>query len=171
MATICLNMIVRNEAHVLRELFESVAHLVQHWVIVDTGSTDGTQELVRGWFANKGIPGELFERPWRDFGHNRSEALQLADGRAHYVWMMDADDKLHGRLSLRNLTHDAYALRYGSDFTYWRKQLFRSGRGWRYVGVLHEYPHSDIARTEGQIEGDYHIESRRLGDQIGRAHV
>lgn len=163
MATICLNMIVKDEAHVLRELFESVADSIHHWVIVDTGSTDGTQELVRSWFAAKGIPGELFERPWRDFGHNRSEALRLADGRADYVWVMDADDKLHGRLPFGDLTHDSYALRYGVDFTYWRKQLFRSGLGWRYVGVLHEYAHSDVANTAARLAGDYHVESRRLG--------
>lgn len=163
MATICLNMIVKNEAHVLRELFDSLHGAIDHWVIVDTGSTDGTQDLVRSYFAAKGVPGELHERPWRDFGHNRSEALRLADGKADYVWVMDADDKLHGRMPVGDLTLDAYSLRYGKDFQYWRKQLFRSGMGWRYVGVLHEFAHSDVARTEGRIDGDYHVESRRLG--------
>ena len=44
--TICLNLIVKNESHVIRELFESVAQYIDYWVIVDTGSTDGTQELI-----------------------------------------------------------------------------------------------------------------------------
>lgn len=162
-ATICLNMIVKDEAHVLRELFESLHGLIDHWVIVDTGSTDGTQELVRSWFAAKGVPGELHERPWRDFGHNRSEALRLADGTADYIWVIDADDKLHGRLPLDGLTHDCYSLRYGKAFSYWRRQLFRSGLEWRYVGVLHEVAESERARSAVRLEGDYHVESRRLG--------
>lgn len=163
MATICLNMIVKNEAHVLRELFDTLHTSINHWVIVDTGSTDGTQELIRTYFAAKDLPGELHERPWRDFGHNRSEALRLADGKADYIWVIDADDKLHGKLPFDSLALDGYWLRYDDGCEYWRKQLFRSGLDWRYVGVLHEFPHSDRACTEARLEGAYHIESRRLG--------
>nr|WP_293767360.1 hypothetical protein [Sporichthya sp.] len=38
---------------------------IDHWLIVDTGSTDGTQELIRTMLA--GIPGEVVERPWVTF--------------------------------------------------------------------------------------------------------
>jgi len=84
---ICLNMIVRNEAHIIHELIASVAAHIDSWVIVDTGSTDGTQELIRRLMAERGIPGELFERPWRNFGSNRTEALELAQGRGDYIWV------------------------------------------------------------------------------------
>ncbi len=99
--TVCLSMIVKDEAHVLAELVESVCRHVDAWVIVDTGSSDGTQHLVRDLFAAKGIPGELHERPWKDFGHNRSEALALCAGRGDYIWVIDADDRVHGELDLR----------------------------------------------------------------------
>jgi hypothetical protein len=36
---------------------------------VDTGSDDGTQDVIRNHMARLGIPGELYERPWRNFGH------------------------------------------------------------------------------------------------------
>ena len=36
--TICLNMIVRDEAHVVRETLDSVWPYIDYWVIVDTGS-------------------------------------------------------------------------------------------------------------------------------------
>ncbi|MEU5316418.1 glycosyltransferase [Streptomyces sp. NPDC021056] len=40
-------MIVKNEAHVIRRCLESVLPLVDTWVILDTGSPDGTQDIIR----------------------------------------------------------------------------------------------------------------------------
>jgi len=162
--TVCVNMIVRDEAHVIEETLTAVASLIDHWVIVDTGSTDGTQEVVRSFFAARGIPGALHERPWRDFGANRSEALALCAGVADYAWVIDADDLVIGDLDFGDLVADCYLLRYGSDFTYWRRQLFRSGRGWHFEGRIHEYAASDDpSATDARLDGEYHVESRRLG--------
>jgi glycosyltransferase involved in cell wall biosynthesis len=160
---ICLNMIVRNEAHVVHEVLDSVAAYISSWVIVDTGSDDGTQDKIRNHMAALGIPGELHERPWRNFGHNRSEAIALARGHGDYIWVMDADDLLVGTPDFSDLTADVYQLLYGPDVSYWRRQLFRDGLPWRYIGVLHEYADCDIPYGEVRLEGDYHIESRRLG--------
>ena len=44
--TLCLCMIVKNEAPVIRRCLDSVRSLIDYWVIVDTGSTDGTQDIV-----------------------------------------------------------------------------------------------------------------------------
>src|SRR5574340_542399 len=90
--TICLNMIVKNESKVIERCLASVKPIIDTWVIVDTGSTDGTQAIVREFL--KDIPGELHERPWVNFGHNRNEALELARGKADYLLLIDADDKL-----------------------------------------------------------------------------
>ncbi|MBS9535511.1 glycosyltransferase [Mycobacterium sp. M1] len=161
--TICLNMIVRNEAHVIREALDSVAPHIASWVIVDTGSDDGTQNLIKGHMADLGIPGELHERPWRDFGHNRSEALELARGHADYIWVIDADDVLNGVPDFTGLSADVYYLRYRSAASYWRRQLFRSDLPWRYEGVVHEYPVCDEPITDSRLAGEYHVHSRRLG--------
>lgn len=160
---ICLNMIVRNEAHVVHEVLDSVAPFISSWVIVDTGSDDGTQDKIRTHMEGLGIPGELHERPWRNFGHNRSEALALAQGHGDYIWVMDADDLLVGTPDFSDLRADVYQLHYGPDVSYWRRQLFRDGLPWRYVGVLHEYAECDQPCIEDRLEGDYYIESRRLG--------
>ena len=68
-SAICLNMIVRNEAHIVERVLDAVAPYVSSWVIVDTGSDDGTQDVIRNHMARLGIPGELYERPWCNFGH------------------------------------------------------------------------------------------------------
>ncbi len=165
-ASICLNMIVRNEAHIIHELFDAVAPFISSWVIVDTGSDDGTQDVIRSHMARLGIAGELHERPWRDFGYNRSEALTLGQGHGDYIWVMDADDIVTGPLDLGGLDADVYAMRLRDGETnciYWRRQLFRDGMPWRYMGVVHEYPHCDDPFVEKRIEGEYFIESRRLG--------
>jgi hypothetical protein len=162
-STICLNMIVRDEAHIVHEVIEAVAPFIDSWVIVDTGSTDGTQDLIRRLMAERSIPGTLYERPWRDFGHNRSEALALAQGHADYIWVMDADDTVTGTIDFSTLTADAYSMRIRDGVTYWRLQLFRNGALWRYAGVLHEVAVCDTPCHQEQLEGDYSIVSRRLG--------
>ncbi|TXI41923.1 MAG: glycosyltransferase [Mycobacterium sp.] len=161
--TICLNLIVKNESHVIHELFESVAPYIDYWVIVDTGSTDGTQDLIRREMDRLGIPGELHERPWRDFGHNRSEAITLAQGHCDYIWVMDADDVLVGQPEFRNMTADTYLMLIDDGVLYWRRQVFRDGVPWRYQGVLHELAVCDVPTTEERLGGDFRVLSRRIG--------
>jgi GR25 family glycosyltransferase involved in LPS biosynthesis/glycosyltransferase involved in cell wall biosynthesis len=162
--SICLNMIVRNEAHIVEESLTCVLPFIDTWVIVDTGSSDGTQDLIRGFFEEHGVPGELHERPWVDFGHNRSEALALCAGKAEYAWVFDADDLVIGDIDLSGLTADSYLLQFGSEFTYWRTQIFGLSKTWEYRGVVHEYPVClEPGATQERLEGNYHVESRRLG--------
>lgn len=161
--TICLNLIVKNESHVIHEMIEAVAPYIHYWVIVDTGSTDGTQDVIRGHMERLGIRGELHERPWRDFGHNRSEAIALAQGHCDYIWVMDADDTVVGKPDFSNLTADGYMMRIDDGVVYWRNQLFRDGVRWRYQGVMHELAVCDEDHSTLRLEGDYRILSRRIG--------
>lgn len=167
MSKLCLSMIVKNETHIIKECFDSLYDQIDYWVIVDTGSTDGTQELIKNYFAEKGIPGELHERPWVSFGHNRTEALQLCDGKADYIFMIDADDYVEGKLPKNQLMgHDGYAVLMGrGDFSWWRTQIFKTNMGWKYFGVLHEYPSLDGDRQPKieRIFGEYRVVARTLG--------
>jgi glycosyltransferase involved in cell wall biosynthesis len=165
--SICLAMIVRNEAHIITETLASVVAHVDHWIVVDTGSTDDTIGVVERFFAEAGVPGSVHERPWRNFGHNRTEALELARDRGDYTLMMDADDVLMGSPDLETLTAEGYNFRLDHDgFVYLRTLLFRNDRGWAYAGVLHEYPHcTDGPADIREIEGDCRIRYRSEGDR------
>ncbi|GAA0356594.1 glycosyltransferase family 2 protein [Streptomyces turgidiscabies] len=140
--TLCLCMIVKNESQVIERCLSSVRHLIDHWVICDTGSTDGTQDLIRKTLD--GIPGELHEEPWVDFGHNRTSNIQLARGKADYLLTLDADHVMRQDAHLPPLTATSYMLRYDTPGTQHRfKHLMRADRTWRYEGVTHEYPCTD----------------------------
>ena len=133
-------MIVKNESHVISRCLGSVLPLLDAWVIVDTGSTDGTQQSVQTFLSH--LPGELIERPWINFAHNRSESLRLARGRADYLLVIDADEvlELSPGFKLPTLTADAYDFEMLSiHLTYYKTQLVRESLAWRYQGVVHEY--------------------------------
>jgi glycosyltransferase involved in cell wall biosynthesis len=93
---ICLNMIVKNEVKVLPRLIRSVKDYIDYYVIVDTGSTDDTIELIRREMSGYGIEGEVHERPWVNFGVNRQQALELAVAadKADWLLFIDADEEL-----------------------------------------------------------------------------
>lgn len=152
--TLCLNMIVKNEAPVIRRCLDSVRRLIDRWVIVDTGSSDGTQDIIREHLRD--LPGELHERPWRDFAHNRSEALTLASGRSDYTLIIDADDTLEITPDEIPgvLTADSYMIEIrDSGLVYQRMQLARSALPWRYEGVVHEYLTCDGASAPALVPG------------------
>ncbi|QEE37767.1 MULTISPECIES: glycosyltransferase [unclassified Methylobacterium] len=144
---VCLSMIVKNEARVILRCLDSVRAVIDHWVIVDTCSTDGTQDIIRT--AMSDVPGTLLERPWVDFGHNRTEALELARPHGDYTLVIDADDELitaQGGMTipadykLPNLDAPGYTLQiHDTTMRYPRTQLFKNAFPWRYRGVLHEF--------------------------------
>ncbi len=138
--TICLCMIVKNERHVIARCLHSVLPLLDAWAIVDTGSTDGTQERVRELLGH--LPGELVERPWVSFAHNRTESLRYARDRADYTLIIDADEMLElpPDFKLPTLTADAYDFEMlSAQLTYYKTQLVTNALEWRYQGVVHEY--------------------------------
>ena len=135
---ICLVMIVKDESRVIKRCLDSVKPIIDYWVIVDTDQ-DGTQQIIKKHM--KAIPGELLERPWRNFGENRSESIQLAQGKGDYFLFMDADDTLEFSKDF----HPAFSHRRSICGVESRGSLISSRNlsgpaclG-KWVGVTHEY--------------------------------
>lgn len=153
---VCLNMIVKDESEVIERSLASVKPLIDYWVIVDTGSTDGTQKIIKKFM--KGIPGKLYERPWVNFEHNRNEALELAKGKGDYVLFIDADEEmiLEEGFSLPPLSKDLYYIttQYGGT-NYVRSQLVNNHLNWKWVGVLHEVLVCNDLKTFETLKGIY----------------
>ena len=163
---IALCMIVKNESHIIHECLNSIYKYIDYWVISDTGSTDETQDIIKNFFAEKGIPGELHQDECKNFGHNRTLALRHCDEKAEYAWMIDADDYVDGTFKFpEKMDADGYVIRMGRpEFSWWRTQIFRVDCKWRYEGVLHEYPACEKETQNLQkIEGNYYVNARTLG--------
>lgn len=148
--SICLCMIVKNESKVIERCLASVRGLIDTWVISDTGSTDGTQDLIRRTL--EGIPGELHEEPWVNFGHNRTLNITHARGKADYILLLDADLTIRQDHQLPRLTADAYMIRHEGEMEYRIRRLVRGGVAWRYEGVTHEYLTADTAVTQENLD-------------------
>jgi GR25 family glycosyltransferase involved in LPS biosynthesis len=165
--TICLNMIVKNEAKIIKDKLEKLCKKVNfdYWVISDTGSTDKTMEIIQTFFQEQGIPGELFQDEWKDFGYNRTQAINHAFQKSDYLLIFDADDEIIGDFVLPDDfgKYDSYHVYFGSEsFKYLRLPIVNNRKRWKYVGVLHEIiSEIDKGQTSSIIKGNYFFESGR----------
>lgn len=138
--TVALTMIVRDEAPRLLRAVESTRQLVDDVFVVDTGSTDGTQQLAHDMGAH------VVEIPWEGFADARTQALKVA-GAADWVLMLDADQSIQHHLDLKGWLDadpepsvDAFMVTVLEAGTSWRMpRLTRGGADLRYEGVTHEW--------------------------------
>ena len=152
-------MIVKNESEFIEKCLNSIKGIIDYWVICDTGSTDGTQGIIKNIF--KDVPGELHERKWINFGANRNESLELAKKKCDYVLLLDADWEVKGSLS-KELSSDAYYLKDLGETWYKKTILIRSELDWKYFGSIHEYVSCSQKIKEEQLDIKI-TDSRRCG--------
>ena len=159
-STICLNMIVKNESDIIVDTLQNILDKVpiDYWVICDTGSTDNTVELITNFFKSKGIDGELIEEEWKDFGHNRTSALNHAYKKTDFVFIFDADDRIVGEIDFPKLEKGyAYIMHFGHMLQFKRMPLLCNHTKWYYEGVMHEIISTKEPYNIKTIEGNYHI--------------
>jgi hypothetical protein len=96
---ICMISMFKNESKGIRRMLESVWRHIDFYVFQDNGSTDGTPDIVREFFADKNIPGFIYEveEGWVGFGWNRDHLLQTTlrnDHGCDWIMKMDCDEYL-----------------------------------------------------------------------------
>lgn len=151
----CLCMIVKNESAILTKCLESVAPYIAAYAIADTGSTDGTPDLIRGFFAAKGIEGTVASVPFVDYSQARNAAIDVAEEYAcqvplflSHLLLVDADMTLCADKGvdiaavLASLDPQMLAFRVpqiAGSLRYHNTRILRIGSGARYIGKTHEY--------------------------------
>ena len=138
--TICLATVCKNEEECIERLLESVHKFIDYWVIVDTGSTDRTCEIIEEYFKKKGIPGELHHDEWVSMGHNKTKMMAYAKDKTDYLIHVDADDYMVGQVEREDLKEGNHAFfftvaRGGTKYKTW--VVFDNRVTWRFIGVAH----------------------------------
>ncbi len=89
--TLSINMIVKNEVKNIEAAVDSIKTCADEIVINDTGSTDGTQALLKRMNVN------WFQTVWtNDFSTSRNQVIE--NSRCQWIFWMDADDRLSPEL-------------------------------------------------------------------------
>ena len=152
--TICLNMIVKNESKIITRLLTTVLPIIDTYCICDTGSTDMTKEIIKEFFDMRCIDGKIIEEPFKNFGYNRTVALNAAKDMADYLLFLDADMKLviDPEFDKSKLTADVYTFAQGSNtFNYFNVRLIKTSLNFRCIGSTHEYYDITGSRKEEQL--------------------
>jgi glycosyltransferase involved in cell wall biosynthesis len=146
----------------LPALLKSVVGFCDLAVVLDTGSTDGTQEFLK---KQTTLPVRLHEAPFVDFGTSRSLGMSLAKDSADWLVLLDDDmslqftdtpEEVKDRLSEQ--LSPCYLLRVDQNTTYWNTRVVSGHQDWHYIGVTHEYLDRSIGalKLEGvTIKHDY----------------
>ncbi|RWB67974.1 glycosyltransferase family 25 protein [Mesorhizobium sp.] len=172
MSTIGLCMIVKNETKVIEQCLTSVLPLVDYILIVDTGSTDGTQDLIRGFLTAHNVAGAVIDEPWRDFAYNRSFALERLREveTVDYAMIIDADDVLiqdpdfEPTVFKSRMEHDLYDVEVShGGISFYRPQICRNRLPFSFKGVLHEYLEAPPGAITRQNAEGFRIATGRGG--------
>ena len=92
--TITLCMIVKNEESLIKGCLESAASYVDEIVVVDTGSTDHTLNVICQSNTRKKV--RIFHHLWNDdFAEARNLSISNASG--DWIIILDADERISGK--------------------------------------------------------------------------
>lgn len=157
--TICLSMIVRNESKNMVRLFESLKCIINYISVVDTGSLDNTIKVMKKWANDNKIPIVVDESPFKNFGYNRTEAINKAKiafpeatyfilSDADFVWEFDLSESKQLKFKKELMMSDKYMVeQYNDVISYDNTRVLKADKKWKCRGVTHEF----WASVEGNI--------------------
>jgi len=146
-------LMVKNEDAVMEATLKPFFDAgVQHYVVLDTGSTDQTVATTLQLFEKYNIKhGHVCQKPFVDFSSSRNHALECAEEifpDAVFFFMIDAEWYMHNVESLltfcdseRNSKETTYMCKISNNlFTIYLNRLFRAHTGVEFIGKVHECP-------------------------------
>ncbi len=176
-SSLSLCMIIRDEAKYLHDCLQSVEDVVDQIVIVDTGSTDDSVKIARGFGA------EIYYFKWaNDFSRARNFSIKHA--RSDWILWIDADERLIpssvnelrqivssvGQPTIYRIQIQNRMLTGAYCYHSIAHRLFTNHHGIKFSGKIHEQV-SPSAKTIDAIERDSGIVLDHLGYGLAAAEM
>lgn len=136
---LALALVCTDEEKTIERAIASALPHIDSWCVSFNGKRRSTVNKIKTML--KHLPGQLHELPWRSYGENRNELLELAASVAEHALILDADEVLEAAPgTFANITEDGCEVDEVMGEMVLRKfRVVRTGMGWRYVGRVHEY--------------------------------
>ena len=141
-----LVMIVKNSGDILKDCLSINKKYIDHWTILDTGSSDNTVSNIKEEL--KDIPGNLYIEEFVDFSHSRNRSLELSSKKCKYQIILDDSYIINGgdnlRKFLNNSKDDCIAIKIGKYINrflhndYFSKRIIKTSKNLRYKYRIHE---------------------------------
>ena len=175
MGKLALNFICKDESHVIGKMLESCKTITDLIVVNDTGSTDGTQDIIRKFGEDNNIPTYVFERPFDDFEKSRTHAMEkLRDvvkelgwdpNKVHGYWF-DCDETLiiDPKFSKDQFVNDLYMINtFIGQMKYTRNTFFKVSKPFRWYGPIHEFIVCDEQNITSGLAENIHVDVKMTG--------
>jgi len=175
MGKLALNFICKNESHVIGKMLESCKTITDLIVVNDTGSTDGTQDIIRKFGEDNNIPTYVFERPFDDFEKSRNHAMEkLRDvvnelgwdaNKVHGYWF-DCDETLviDTKFNKDQFVNDLYMINtFIGQMKYTRNTFFKVSKPFRWYGPIHEFIVCDEQNITSGLAENIHVDVKMTG--------
>jgi glycosyltransferase involved in cell wall biosynthesis len=161
---VVLALMVKNESKIIERMLASIIDDIDGFVILDTGSTDGTQQLMWDFLTKHGKRGAIYSSPFWDFSSCRTITVQLAHQTGDFLLLMDADYQLVKSGGLKGSEwrsklpspHNAplwLLLETTGNLAYSRPHLVLGAVRWFYACRTHEYLSQSSHDKSGHSHG------------------
>jgi glycosyltransferase involved in cell wall biosynthesis len=180
MPPLSIFIIARNEVDRIGETIRAVRHLTDDLVVVDSGSTDGTQALVAE------LGGRVVHNEWPGYGPQK----RFAEEQCHHLWLLNLDadevvphdlaEEIEALFEDGGPRKDAYTIRIAEIFpgegdphslayALAPVRLYRKDKGRYSASLVHDRVELAPEAQIGALKGIVHHKSvRSLGDQIDK---
>lgn len=180
MTTLTLIMIVKNESKIIERCLDSVSKHIDYIVISDTGSTDGTPELIEKWLEKNKKKGKVYCDTWKNFGYNRTKSVENGkdwlineikmtqkEMSKNYFLTIDADMLFvyHNDFNKDDLVKSDiwHVIQKNDIIQYYNTRLMRSSLIHKCIGVTHEYWSCESPDSTTSNLDTVHIDDRGDG--------
>jgi glycosyltransferase involved in cell wall biosynthesis len=139
---LAISQIVKNESHVIERMLDSIKGIIDCAVFVDTGSTDGTQDVIKKWGEKNNIPMFVYDRPFDNFENSRNYAMEMVKDKSQYAFWLDADETIEigPNFDKNKLDKDLYMFNtYIGAMKYTRNECWNTDKAFRWYGPVHEF--------------------------------